>query len=395
MGADLKKKIKIRLVYRNYKPLHPMFDSILKQPPTGIEYVIDSISNKTGRRLKKHPILFKLYRVFGKSKYTSFIVGPMIDRLLFLKNENSSEYDLTHYINLLPKKHSKGLFVVEFEHPAALTGFSPRGFGKTKQVLTSVNCKAIICPSQAARGALKRIMKDDFRLISTKVFVVYPARERVLLTDRVDIGMYPKIRILFVGNDSFRKGFEELILSLNSMKPDTLRNFKLTVISNDTKEVIDKYSVKNLIELEVNEPNFTKDQIVKEFYLKSDLLVFPTKRDTFGFSIIDSLSCGTPVLATDQFAIPEMITDKKEGLLINLSINRLDKDELDLAELMRSNIDETLVEGIKSALIYILSNKEMLHDMSRAALSKFKPQGKFSIEAKNKKLLDIYEGILR
>lgn len=52
-----------------------------------------------------------------------------------------------------------------------------------------------------------------------------------------------------------------------------------------------------------------------KYYSHSDLLVFPSKTDTFGLVIIESLACGTPVAAYPVMGPKDIITDEKLGSL--------------------------------------------------------------------------------
>ena len=55
---------------------------------------------------------------------------------------------------------------------------------------------------------------------------------------------------------------------------------------------------------------------VLDLMRSSDYLVFPTLHDTFGYVAIEALSRGTPVIATDVCALPEMVDDGRSGYLL-------------------------------------------------------------------------------
>ena len=49
---------------------------------------------------------------------------------------------------------------------------------------------------------------------------------------------------------------------------------------------------------------------------RSHICLLPTFADTFGFSVLEAMAMGTPALATAQAAIPEVIDDGIDGLLL-------------------------------------------------------------------------------
>lgn len=58
------------------------------------------------------------------------------------------------------------------------------------------------------------------------------------------------------------------------------------------------------------------NQEVIDLMQRADYLVAPTLHDTFGFACIEALSCGTPVIATNTCALPEIIEHGHSGLLL-------------------------------------------------------------------------------
>ena len=86
--------------------------------------------------------------------------------------------------------------------------------------------------------------------------------------------------------------------------------------------------------------NVTFDRVlpngrVIDILRNADFSILTTLGDTFGFSAVESLSVGTPVLATPQGALPEFIVDGENGLILDLPtdaygewihVGRSDKD---------------------------------------------------------------------
>ena len=56
---------------------------------------------------------------------------------------------------------------------------------------------------------------------------------------------------------------------------------------------------------------------LSDIFLSSDLFIFPSHLESFGKVIIESLACGTPVIANNKFGAKDIISHKKDGFLVN------------------------------------------------------------------------------
>ena len=54
-----------------------------------------------------------------------------------------------------------------------------------------------------------------------------------------------------------------------------------------------------------------------KMYEKTDIFVYPGYTDTFGFSILEAMSFGIPIVTLDGFARKEIVEDGKTGFLVN------------------------------------------------------------------------------
>jgi glycosyltransferase involved in cell wall biosynthesis len=57
-------------------------------------------------------------------------------------------------------------------------------------------------------------------------------------------------------------------------------------------------------------------KIVASYYQAADVFIHAACADTFPTSILESLACGTPVVATAVGGIPEQISDGETGFLV-------------------------------------------------------------------------------
>jgi glycosyltransferase involved in cell wall biosynthesis len=54
---------------------------------------------------------------------------------------------------------------------------------------------------------------------------------------------------------------------------------------------------------------------LRQAYRDADLLVFPSRLEGFGYAAAEAMACGTPVVATNGSALPEVVSDGETGLL--------------------------------------------------------------------------------
>jgi Glycosyltransferase len=73
---------------------------------------------------------------------------------------------------------------------------------------------------------------------------------------------------------------------------------------------------------------------LREYLVKSKLLVLPSYPEGLPHAMLEAMACGTPVLATPVGAVPEVIHDKETGFLVP------------------DNSPDQLAESILSALVY-------------------------------------------
>lgn len=123
-------------------------------------------------------------------------------------------------------------------------------------------------------------------------------------------------RVLFVGNVIPSKGVEELIIALKNTKC----NFPIDLhligpISEEYKAKLLSlaHSPKTNIVLAIPGP-FKMDQLLKE-YQQANLFVFPSHSEGLGKAMLEAMSCGLPVIASNLAPIREVITHEKNGLL--------------------------------------------------------------------------------
>jgi len=130
--------------------------------------------------------------------------------------------------------------------------------------------------------------------------------------------------------------------------------------------------------------NVTRSNLVKE-YQNSKLFLFPVRWDEpFGLTMIESMACGTPIVAYARGSVPEIVKDGETGFIVNPS-----PDDI------RGNwiIKKTGIEGLCEAVERIYSMPEESYRTMRKACRTL-VEKKFSAKMMVNEYMKIYEEIL-
>lgn len=387
--------MKVKVIYRRYKALHDLYASFYLKPPHGVTFIIPNPHK--GLRTLLH-----LHRRFGNTVLIRRLVWHVQD---FLFEQPEDEADILHFAQLMPTRQPARPYVVDFEHIVSLANyacFSQEITNHLYRFLSHDDCGAVMPLSNAALNSLKHLLGDNaYDRIRGKCGVVYPALPNYAesLQSRVD-GTHVRsnsdlLNLLFVGNDVYRKGLHEL-LSAFRVVATKYPGFRLFVISDAPKQLIrDNISDK----ITFFPSRFSHYDVITKFYLPCDLFVLPTHCDTFGMAYLYSLSSGTPVLTTQQFATEEIVRAGHNGFLVQSK--RLYLNECPLPNrstwdrfAQDKTIDTSLVDQLVDRLGYSYLNRDLLHKMGQQAVKDFNSGGRFSLEARNLRLGRAYRSCL-
>jgi len=169
-----------------------------------------------------------------------------------------------------------------------------------------------------------------------------------------------KIVILFVGHLIKEKGVDKLI-EISNNRDDCVFLF----VGEDKDDLLKETSheEKENIRYFGFLPSFSKE--LYQLYHISDLFLLPTRWENCPLTVIEAMSFGLPVIATDVGGIPELVEHEINGYLFGL-------DEF-------SKLDDILEK---------ILNKYYLDEMGQISREKFEVQ--FTVERGIKKYTDTY-----
>ncbi|MFH0890138.1 MAG: glycosyltransferase family 4 protein [Candidatus Aenigmatarchaeota archaeon] len=226
--------------------------------------------------------------------------------------------------------------------------------------------------STAISNATKQRLLD-FGFDAKKTHVVYPGIDRKLFNPKTKAQIkkdYPLI--LFFGRPGVAKGINYLISAMKtvtnripeaklmlllSRNPASEYRKSMNLIKTlDLQDSIDVFDPKPLPEL----PGIIKS---------ADVCVVPSISEGFGFSAAESLSCGTPVVASAAGSLPEIVKNGFNGLLS----------------------EPGSPDSISGNVIKILSDKKLRSRLAKNAPNSVK---KFDWDKGTKEYIKIYENVL-
>ncbi|OEJ66644.1 hypothetical protein BEN30_11870 [Magnetovibrio blakemorei] len=209
---------------------------------------------------------------------------------------------------------AKGPFITDIDNPYAFTGYNTLAVKLYRPIiqsfLESPRCLQIRCLSQACLDGVRR---EYGEVAAAKAIVAYPKISAKVEEPRTQSA--DTCRFLFVSTQFKIKGGTAL---LNAFKR-VVREFpgaELDLVTH-LPDGIDA----NIPHVRVHPANLTRDEISKQFLSKADVLVHPTYFESFGMVILEALAHGLPVIATDVYAIKEMVEDKNNGLLLEAPLS--------------------------------------------------------------------------
>jgi len=138
-----------------------------------------------------------------------------------------------------------------------------------------------------------------------------------IAVDSFDFNDAPDDYLLFFGRISYDKGTHRAI----EVAKETDMTLKIAgLVADEHRAYFEKY-VKPEIDGEqiqylgmVNEE--TRNELFKQAYCSLHLISFA---EPFGLTLVESLACGTPVIASNKGSVPEILIDGETGFIVQSS----------------------------------------------------------------------------
>jgi glycosyltransferase involved in cell wall biosynthesis len=119
----------------------------------------------------------------------------------------------------------------------------------------------------------------------------------------------PEFFILFVGTIEPRKNLSRLISAYGDLRRQTGLPHKLVISGAKGwmyHDIFEQVTREGLME-DVLFPGFVVDGDLPALYTLADLFLFPSLYEGFGLPPLEAMACGTPVVASDNSSLPEVL----------------------------------------------------------------------------------------
>lgn len=255
-------------------------------------------------------------------------------------------YQLIHSYNRIPYVNKPWIISFETILPRTIGPGSCRLKRILRRRLLLKNCKKIIAISDYAKLRFIKFNQDWYGLNDAikKLTIIQPN----ILVNNCNGKQYKTGQILklaFIGNDFARKGgIVALRLASQAKKMGIPIEIHLVSAMKYGANVYTDFPQssryeKDLKLLHLDNVVFHKiksNAEVIQLLTASHFQLMPTLDDTYGFSILEGFSVGTPAITTNVCALPEIVHHDRNGYLLHLDLTE-DRNWIQLAN--RENPD--------------------------------------------------------
>ena len=181
-----------------------------------------------------------------------------------------------------------------------------------KQFVNRLDGVTVVSPS--VLRALSRYFEMDARVIPNGVDTTMftPLAPRISRFDR------DKRTLLFLGRFDPRNGFPFMIRAFAEVRK-RMRDVRLVVVGTGALET----QYRNMVPEDLRDDvHFEGAALMNRpsYYTTADVFCSPINNASFGITLLESMACGTPIVATDNVGYRDLL-EPSEGLLVDNDVN--------------------------------------------------------------------------
>ncbi|MCF7906587.1 glycosyltransferase family 4 protein [Patescibacteria group bacterium] len=250
-----------------------------------------AICLNVNKKIKDSDIIYLHYPAFG-----------IAENLLFYKKRKNQKIIIRYHMDLMSKNIFKKIF-----YKINKIFILPKILKKADKVIFSSFDYAKIS------DAKKYYIKNKSKCLE----IPFGVDKKVFFAEKNRI---KKKQLLFVGHlDKAHdfKGIENLINAFSKIKNN---DFNLVIMGRDGdyrnkyQNLVKKLNLIEKVKFYIN----LKREDMRNIYNESYFTILPStdKREAFGMVLIESLECGTPIIASNLNGVRSLVLNKRNGFLI-------------------------------------------------------------------------------
>jgi len=326
---------------------------------------IDCPKNKQLKSTKNLKIHYLPAREFAHTP----IIPSLFSKLMNIPKDSIIDINagiaLSPEIGLLISKLRSIPYIVHFRADPPISGswgFLLKTYKKLFLSKVLKNANRII----ALNKDYKNLISKRYILSKNKIIVIPNATDfRIIKENKLRIR---KLKcLLFVGRFTSEKNITSIIEALSLLKNKDLRFF-LAGDGEDKQKLITLIKELGLKKQVIFLGELNRKKLYKE-YLKSDLVILPSKVECFSSVLLEAMATGVPIIASDIPGTRSVIKDNYNGILV-----------------------EPTPEKIAEAIDKLIKNPKLREKLARNGLKEVK---KYSWDKIVEQTEKVYEEVLR
>lgn len=367
---EFEKTIRVGLTER-----HGMADEVATNPPFGVEYQFP-FAKPSSFRFIRSSLKGYLPR-FEDSSCNLFeaVFSPIITKTPWILSTDTFHAAINFTLLGVPLPRSARISYVA-------------------HMLERDNFKQLILWSDAAFQELKALISDSRPSLLQKATMVYPA-VRTIPPAHVKHSKSDCLSLLFSG-DFFRKGGANVVDAFERLQRH-YPHIRLRICSDDQIDfnILDTQLRSDYLNrIRANDSidfgRVPRNRLLDEILPETDVYLLPTYAEAFGFSLLEAMAYGLPVIASNEYAIPEIVEHGSSGYLIDIGgFNVRSFVRGYVVQTIPADFHEYVTDQLYDYLVRLIESPELRRQMGdqgrRIAMSKF------SFESRNGQMLKIYQ----
>jgi glycosyltransferase involved in cell wall biosynthesis len=209
---------------------------------------------------------------------------------------------LIYYCSLFP------VDIIFHLHGAAFHLFTEK-YGIEKIKKTFSKCKRVIVLSKQWQYFIHNTINYYHTLVINNI-IPYPQRQIITQNDNV-------IRLLHLGILGERKGIFDLLKVITTNIEYYLGKIKLIIGGNGEVEKVKQYIVENHLETIVEYVGWVAGKTKIKLLNECDVYILPSYNEGLPISILEAMSYGKTIIATNVGGIPTIVKNDLNGYLIS------------------------------------------------------------------------------